>query len=237
MASVHEGHRKRLKARYTEFGFKGLNEHELLELLLTYAIPRKDVNELAHSLIVRFGSLEDVLNADISQLTAVNGVSEHTAILLHIVCDVRRKAEITKKENKKLDSVGTTMDYCYMLISGKRTESTMALLIDANSRVIRVADMSMGSPDSAPLSVRAVVIAAVESRAAGVVLAHNHPSGNSNPSFNDVAVTEQLVSALNTVGVTLLEHIIVGAESCTAIIHKQTKSMNVISNIVDFKGA
>ncbi len=237
LMGVHDGHRKRLKARYTETGITGLRDHEMLELLLTYAIPRRDVNELAHELIERFGSLDGVLSADISQLASVNGVSEHTAILIRLVRDTACKATIARCEREPLVSVGAAMEYCYALMAEKRTECPYAIMLDERSRIIRTVCIGDGTHDTAMMSVREVVIAAVDSRASAVVLTHNHPSGSSEPSVTDIATTNNIAIGLNTIGLNLWEHIIVGRDSCTAIMHKQTRKNTEFMNLVQFKRA
>lgn len=208
--SIHKDHRRRVKDRFLSEGLDHFDELHALELLLFFAIPQGDVNPLAHRLLDHFGNLHQVLAAPPEQLRQVSGVGEHTAILLGLVKGVSQKYLIDYEE-KRLHL--RTLDECgkYLMdrFLGRRDEAVMLLCLDAKRMPLCCRIVSEGSVNTAEVSVRKVVEAALAVNATTAVLAHNHPSGLALPSMEDIVTTRRMAMALDAVGITLEDHIVV----------------------------
>ena len=208
--SIHKEHRQRVKQRFLGEGMDHFDEIHALELLLFYAIPQGDVNPTAHALLEHFGSLRQVLLAPPEQLLQVKGVKEHTAILLGLVKGIAKKYLI---EQPKLRHPLNTLEECgsYLMdhFVGRWDETVMLLCLDAKRAPICCRIVSEGSVNTAEVSVRKVVEAALAVNATSVMLAHNHPSGIAVPSVEDIITTRRIGVALDAVGITLEDHIVV----------------------------
>lgn len=206
---IHEGHRQRKKEQFLKGGLESLADHEVLELLLYYAIPRRDTNALAHQLIERFGSLDRVLHAAPEELQKVNGIGENAAILLHLVPAIMHRAEEKIPTERILNSVERSGDFFMELLSGQRREVLYQVCLDAKGKVLSYRQIAAGNVDSVILNVREIVENALHVDASGVLLGHNHPSGIALPSPEDRSMTLQVCRALETMGIQLVDHIIV----------------------------
>lgn len=206
---VHDGHRARRRALFEKSGLSGFADHEVLELILYYAIPRRDTNELAHELIGRFGSLENVLAADREELAAVKGLGPNSAALLTLFEAVRQRLDEPELPEEIVNCVEDVGDYFLKLLCRKRQEMFYLLCVDAKGKVQGCHLLSQGSGNMTQVSVRQVVERVVHTNCDGVFLAHNHPSGMALPSGEDLQMTRLLGQMLNTMGVRLLDHIIV----------------------------
>lgn len=206
---LHDGHRQRSKRRYLAVGAQGLEDHQLLELLLFYAIPRQDTNETAHRLLKRFGSLQSVLNAAPEELTGVDGVGENAAVLLRLAGDITLRARCSTLPQKVLNSTDRTGAYFMELLAGQRQELLYQVCLDAKGKLLTCRCISKGSVAASPVSVRQVVENALYAGASSIILAHNHPSGVALPSQQDVLVTRQLQEALAPLQIRLADHIVV----------------------------
>ena len=208
----HYGHRQRLKARYIDFGVENLSDHEILELLLFYAIPQKNTNDIAHALIDEFGSLQGVLSADVDSIKNVKGMGEHSAILIKLLSDVQRRIRLSdNKDLNKLDSLSKIGKYLMNYYEGVNEERVTALLFDNSMRLIDFVVISTGSLNSSSVDCRAIAEISLRKNAACVILAHNHPNGLAIPSSDDRLVTKSVDAALSVIGVHLIEHIIIGS--------------------------
>lgn len=209
-SSMHDGHRERLRQRYAKNGFQDFAAHEVLELLLTYAIPRVDVNPISHALIRRFGSLSAVLEAKPEELQQVEGVGPKAAGLLSMIVPLFQQYEMSRLLPKcRLDNYGQMMDYCRALFLGAVNEEFYVITVDARLNVIAAEKMSQGTPTEVSIMPRAVVREALGRNAVGVVLTHNHPSGSAYPSQEDLDVTLGIRAALDSVGIVLYDHVII----------------------------
>ena len=210
MANPHKGHRERLKARFLATGLDSFTDVQALELLLFYAIPQKDTNPIAHALLDRFGSLSQVLDADVEELKKVPGISDHTASLLRLVTELARFYQVDSAQRTE---VLTSLDACgaYLVprFFGRKVETVFLLCLDAKCKVLCCREIGEGSVNAASISVRKVVEAALSANATTVVLAHNHPSGVALPSADDVQTTRRIAAALSAVEVKLIDHIVV----------------------------
>lgn len=206
---IHDGHRQRRKQQFAQQGLDSFADHEALELLLYYAIPRRDTNEIAHRLLKEFGTLERVLTAPPAALQKVEGIGESAALLIHLVPEIMHRAGANMTEEIILNSVDATGAFFMELLRSQRREVLYQASLDAKGKLLSCRQVSTGSVDATVLSVRSVVENALHADASGVVLAHNHPSGIALPSVEDRQVTLQVQQALRTMGIQLIDHIIV----------------------------
>ena len=208
--SIHAGHRQRVKERFQKEGLDNFSEIQVLELLLFYAIPRQDTNEIAHRLLECFGSLPQVMEAPIEELEKVSGVGHNAALLLNLATSVGRYYMVRRSQQTTiLRTIQECGDYLKSVFIGRRTEVVYLLCLNANCNVISCREVGEGEINVAVISPRRVVEIALAEKASTVVLAHNHPSGVALPSQEDVLVTQRLAAALAAVDVTLFDHLIV----------------------------
>lgn len=206
---IHDGHRARKKEQFLQTGLDSFADHEALELLLFYAIPRRDTNPTAHLLLQKFGSLDGVFNASAEELQSVEGVGESAAILLSMMSALMRRSMRTTGKEKILNSVERCGKYFLELLHHERREVLYQACLDAKGKLIVCKKLSEGTADSAAFSVRQVVENALVADATMVVLAHNHVSGIALPSESDCVVTRRVRDALRAVDIQLMDHIIV----------------------------
>lgn len=210
---VHEGHRERMRERFFQHGLETFNEIEALEMLLYYAIPRKDTNPLAHALLDRFGSLDCVLSASEEELCEVPGISERTAALLMMVPQITQLSEVNRAN--RIKDVTRTEDAVNFLIPrfrNQRREILLLLCLNSQKQITHVEVMNKGAVNYVTFDPRRVVEVALKRQAVSVILAHNHPDGPALPSKEDDSATSQVYRALNTVGINLYDHIIIAGE-------------------------
>jgi DNA repair protein RadC len=207
---VHDEHRERMRKRFSENGIENFSEHEVLELLLYHAIPRGDVNPLAHALTEQFGSLANVLDAPLEELKKVKGVGDRAAFLLRLISPLSRRYLISKqRENRRLTSTAAAGEYIAPFFHGETDELFYVFCLDAGCAALSHKALSRGTVNASEISVRKIVEYALSANAVNVIVAHNHPSGSLTPSREDEQTTRVVRDALKVIGVTLLDHIIV----------------------------
>ena len=206
---MHDGHREKLRHRFAEGGGQQFTDCELLELLLFYAIPRRDTNDLAHRLLEQYGSLSGVLSAPAADLQQVEGIGESAAVLVKLAPELCRRARDGAGRETVLSSTEAAGRYLTERFAGESGEAVYQLCLDKKGKLLVCRRIGDGGLGSAGFSVRKLVENAVLSAASGVILSHNHPSGIALPSREDYGATELAARALDAVGVPLLDHIIV----------------------------
>lgn len=207
---VHDGHREKMRRRFLSGGLESFAPHEALELLLYYAIPRRDTNPIAHALMARYGSLSAVLNAPVEDLQKVEGIGESAAVLLHLVAPLARRAELEEAAREMaVRSSRQAGQYLLAAFAGKKRETVYQLCLDQKGKLLACKCLGEGGVSAASLDIRKVVENAILTSASAVILSHNHPSGIALPSREDYDVTDRAKAALATIGVTLMDHIIV----------------------------
>ena len=207
---IHDGHREKMRQRFLKSGLDAFADHEALELLLYYAIPRRDTSPIAHALMERYGSLSAVLAAPVEDLKKVEGVGESAAILLKLAPQLYRKAKMSDAEQETiLSSVERVGAYLLERFAGEKNEVVYQLCLDRKGKLLVCKKLGEGGVASADLDIRRLVENALLTGASSVVLAHNHPSGVALPSRDDYAATDRAKTALAVVGVALTDHIIV----------------------------
>ncbi|MEM7123845.1 MAG: DNA repair protein RadC [Pseudomonadota bacterium] len=206
----YHGHRERLRQRFLRDGPDGLPDYELLELLLTYAIPRSDVKPLAKRLIDRFGSYAEVIAAEPERLMEVKGVKQNTAIALMVA--KASAARLLKGElaaRPILGSYDSVVDYCRAAMAFEAQEQFRILFLDKKNRLVADEVQQHGTVDHTPVYPREVVKRAIELGATALILVHNHPSGDPTPSRADITMTGEIVAAAKTVEIVVHDHIVV----------------------------
>ena len=208
--SLHDGHRARLKKRFLEYGAEGIDDVNLLELLLFFALPRVDTNETAHELLDRFGTIDGVLEASADELRATPGVGESATVLLKLIPTLAKRYLAAKNSiGSILASTEDAGDFLLPRFLGERDETVLLVCMDTKMKVVSCRKIASGDVSVAHLSIRKVVEQALAQNAPYVILAHNHIGGFALPSVEDVNATLQLRDALSLVGVTLIDHIVV----------------------------
>ena len=209
------GHRQRLRDRFLKSGLAGFADYEVVELLLTLAIPRSDVKQPAKALIARFGSLRGILDAPIEELRAVSGIGSVTPVALQII-----KAAATlylQQSGESRDSLTDPTrlaDFWRMRLGTLQNEVFEVAYLDSAYRLLRdgVETLEEGTIDRAAVYPRRVIEAALKRGAAALVLAHNHPNGNVTPSEHDKVLTRAIVLGAETVHLKVVDHLIVSAQ-------------------------
>lgn len=235
----HDGHRQRMRERFLKQGLDGFAPHEVLELMLFYAIPQKNVNPLAHQLLEKFGSLHNVLEAEPRQLCQVKGIGEYAAAFLSLFAPVARYAQIERAgERVTLTTRRQAEDFCTRLLEGERREVFYAICLNGQMQVLFSAMIAKGSLTDVPAYPRLVAEAALLHNAHSVMLCHNHPGGSLTPSQEDVEATRQLGAMLQGLEITLIDHMIVAdgkALSMVAchLIEQEISPRGVASRVAD----
>jgi DNA repair protein RadC len=204
-------HRKRLREKFLSAGPDGFHDYELLELFLTYAIPRVDVKPPAKALMKRFRSLNGVLDASQSELESVKGVGAASAVCIRLVKELFAAYLEERMEGKDvLSSPGAVVDFARVKLAGLPHEAFMVIYLNVKNRVIEHEVLQEGTVDRAIVYPREIIKAALTHKAAGLILSHNHPSGDPEPSQEDKHLTRSVIEAARTVEIRVLDHIIVG---------------------------
>ena len=217
--SIHDGHRQRLMNRFRTEGLDNFEQVQVLELLLFFAIPRRDTNELAHALIEKFGSVSRVMDAPIAEIMKVPGMGENAATLLHLAKELGRYYQVdSAQKGKVMKDTEQCGQYLLPYFFGRQVETVFLLCLNANCNVLSCREVGEGEINAAVISPRRVVEVALAEKASSVVLAHNHPSGVAIPSHEDVMVTQRLAAALAAVDVVLVDHLIVADDDYVSLV-------------------
>jgi len=208
----YHGHRERLRARFMEAGAQALADYEMLELVLFRAVPRRDVKPLAKDLLQRFGSFAEVISAPVERLKQ-EGLGEAAVIELKIVqAAAQRLARGEVKKRTALSSWTAVIDYVRAAQAFAEKEQFRILFLDKKNQVIADEVQQEGTVDHTPVYPREVVKRALELSATALILVHNHPSGDPTPSQADVEMTRQVAQVARTLGIQVLDHVIVGKD-------------------------
>lgn len=207
----HVNHRARLRETFRKAGVEKMPDHNILELLLFYSIPRKDTNELAHTLISRFGSLNGVFEASYEQLLEVDGIGESSALLISMIPSLcRRYFDAPAKGKINLSEPEAAIDFAVKKFCGNnRKEEFYMFCLDGTGNLINSCKLSEGVIDGVMVDKRAALEVAFRNNADKVIIAHNHPGGIAAPSKNDLNLTGEFYSLFGSVGIRLCDHIIV----------------------------
>ena len=207
----HDGHRARLRERFRRSGLEAFSDHDKLELLLTYAIPRKDTKAIAYALMQRFGSFHAVLQADEKELAGIDGIGDSAATLLCMMIPMFRAYRMSLENVAgEIRDTGQAIRWCEAILEGEKYEKFVVLCLDARMRKINAVPIASGDVTEVKVYARHLVSALTQCGAVGAIITHNHPGGSPQPTEEDILLTVKIDKLLEEVGIRLYDHIIVG---------------------------
>lgn len=205
-----EGHRSRLRERFANSGLDGFHDHEVLELMLAFAIPRRDVKPLAKALLEEFKSLAAVMDAPVAALQEISGIGPQAALLLNLMPQLLERYQKDRwRETRIISSTPEAVGYLATLLGHARNEIFCVLALTSANAVIALERIQEGTVNRTAVFPRLVVEAALKHRATAIILAHNHPGGDPRPSEADRQITRKLVKVLGSLDIAVHDHIII----------------------------
>lgn len=214
-----KGHRERLRKKYQSVGVDSLHDYELIELLLTFAIPRKDVKPIAKLLLNNFKTIGGILDASPEELGMVKGLSINSATLFGLVKDLNAEylaCRLAKED--VIESPDDVRDFARVKLAGRSDEAFLVIFLNAANQVNNHEVINEGTVDQAVVYPRNIVKKAIAHNASGVIIVHNHPSGKCKPSDHDLKLTQTVREAVRTIDVRLVDHLIVGSSGCFSFV-------------------
>ena len=213
---TYHGHRQRLRERFLRSNGEDMADYEVLELLLTYAQPRKDVKPLAKKLIKHFGSYAGAITASKERLMEVDGIKENTATLIKFIEYSTKKLSwqnLAYEDSAFITTTDALIEFCRCAMGYSDVEVLRTIYVDTKLKVIDTEILQKGTVSSVNINPREIVVQALKKNASGVIMVHNHPSGDPRPSNNDIDATKRVKEACETVGIKLHEHLIITPSS------------------------
>lgn len=216
-----QGHRERIKEKFLKNGIDGFAEYEILELLLTYCIPRKDTKPIAKELLNKFKSLDNVFKADFDKLSAIDGLGKNSIVFFKLIGDLPsiiykdelKNKKLIDKETLKISNKDILLKYLRNKIGYEEIEKFYVLYLSSSNEVIEFEENSVGTLDRSSVYPREIYKKIINLNAKSVILAHNHPSDNITPSKCDIELTNEIAKGLKNFGALLIEHIIITKNS------------------------
>jgi len=216
-----QGHRERIKEKFLKNGIDGFAEYEILELLLTYCIPRKDTKPIAKELLNKFKSLDNVFKADFDKLSAIDGLGKNSIAFLKLIGDLPsiiykdelKNKKLLNKETLKISNKDILLNYLRNKIGYEEKEKFYVIYLSSSNEVIEFEENSVGTLDRSSVYPREIYKKIINLNAKSVILAHNHPSDNITPSKSDIELTNEIAKGLKNFGALLIEHIIITKNS------------------------
>ncbi|MBU2252978.1 MAG: DNA repair protein RadC [Proteobacteria bacterium] len=207
----NRGHRERLRKKFMTAGMDALHDHEVLELILTYVVRQQDVKDRAKELLREFGTLKEIVDAEIEDLEKVPGIGKKSAILLKLVKEVaalylKQKA----KEKRQVSCTTELLDFCRTVMGAKKDEEFCVIYLDAQNQIIEFETIQKGIVNQAVVYPRQVLESALKKKASAIILAHNHPSGHVRPSEADIRLTKTIQETAKVLDILVHDHIIIG---------------------------
>ena len=217
----NQGHRERIREKFLKNGIDGFAEYEILELLLTYCIPRKDTKPIAKELLNKFKSLDNVFKADFDKLSAIDGLGKNSIAFLKLIGDLPsiiykdelKNKKLVDKETLKISNKDILLKYLRNKIGYEEIEKFYVLYLSSSNEVIEFEENSVGTLDRSSVYPREIYKKIINLNAKSVILAHNHPSDNITPSKCDIELTNEIAKGLKNFGALLIEHIIITKNS------------------------
>ncbi len=214
---AHNGHRQRMRERFLSGGLSGMLDYEKLEFLLSFGIPRRDVKPLARLLLERFESISGVLDASHEELRETPGVGEHVATLLKLTRElITFYLEEELQQKPEIREPDAVLAFARSKLGGRQREALMSIMLNAAGKVVHF-DITEGTLDRATVYPRNVLEAALKHHASAVILVHNHPSENCEPSHGDLELTRKLTGCLGAAQIRLLDHFIVSRTNAISL--------------------
>ena len=207
-----QGHRERMRLRLLQSGPDALLDHEMLEMILFLALPRRDTKPIARALLDRFRDFPGVITAPLNELRNVEGLGDAGVAALKVVqAAALRLMQRTLLDRPVLNDWAKLTDYLTAVLGRERTEQFRILFLDARNRLVADEQQQRGTVNHAPVYPREIVRRALDLHATALILVHNHPSGDPQPSQADLEMTREIVRAAQTLGVVVHDHVIIGA--------------------------
>jgi DNA repair protein RadC len=204
-------HRKRLRQKFLTAGMVAFHEYEVVELLLTCAIPRKNVKPQAKELLREFGSLKGIVDAEIGDLERISGVGKESAIVIKFLRELATLyLEQKAKEKPQIACTSELLDFCRTAMGGKKDEEFCVIYLDAQNQIIEFETVQKGIANQAVVYPRQVLEKALRKKASALILAHNHPSGHVRPSDADIRLTKTIQETAKALDILIHDHIIIG---------------------------
>lgn len=217
-AALHKDHRKRVKEKFLKTGLDGFHEHNILEMLLFYAIPRCDTNEIAHRLINEFGSFRAVFEATVDELTNVDGIGIEAATLIRFIAELMKAYDMNCVKESKIKQITdseTAAKILRPMFRATNYEKFIVLFLNSKCGLISQAEYTQESHTSVSTDFVVILQKAVLLQAKGIIIAHNHPTGFAVPSQEDIMMTERLSNLCKPMGIIFCDHLIFsGKEYC-----------------------
>ena len=215
MEKDYLGHRKRLRERYVKNGYEALQDYEIIELLLTFVKQRVDTKPLAKQLIKKYGTIEEILKADIKDLKEIEGVGDITAVFLNFIGDIAACSFKDKAEKEKISFRNKSQLISYLRndIGFSKNEEFKVLFLNSVNEIIETEILFTGTIDKSAVYPRKILERALYHNARSIVFVHNHPSGNVSPSEKDIELTEEMKKFFKIVDINVLDHIIITKNS------------------------
>ncbi|HBR87409.1 MAG TPA: hypothetical protein DEA65_06235 [Candidatus Marinimicrobia bacterium] len=208
--SNNEGHRQRLREKFLKSGLEGFHDYEIIELLLTLGTPRTDCKQPAKNALKKFGSLKAVLEAQIEDLKEIKGIGDKNVFGLKITQAVSRRYLADKVIDKDfIHSAEEVMEYLKHNMRDKNKEVFLVIYLNGRNQILKMEELFEGTLTTSAVYPREVIKRALANNAAALVFVHNHPSGNSNPSQDDIALTKQLKQATEAIDIYIHDHLII----------------------------
>jgi len=218
--TCHDGHRQRLLDKFVKFGGESFENHEIMEMLLFYSIPRVNTNEIAHGLIERFGSIRGILDASIEELCQVHGIGLRSAELIKLTAELFARSANEKIDTKKqFTKYSQVCEYLSAQYIGISKEIVYLLVFNNAMRLIATEKIGEGNANSVAISSDMILKCAYQYNSTNIILAHNHPNGKALPSGDDLTTTGIVRNHLAAYGVRLIEHFVIAEGKCMPIIH------------------
>ena len=217
----NQGHRERIKEKFLKNGIDGFAEYEILELLLTYCIPRKDTKPIAKDLLNKFKTLDNVFKADFDKLSVIDGLGNNSIAFLKLIGDLPsiiykdelKNKKLLNKETLKISNKDILLNYLRNKIGYEEIEKFYVIYLSSSNEVIEFEENSVGTLDRSSVYPREIYKKIINLNAKSVILAHNHPSDNITPSKSDIELTNEIAKGLKNFGALLIEHIIITKNS------------------------
>ena len=217
----NQGHRERIKEKFLKNGIDGFAEYEILELLLTYCIPRKDTKPIAKELLNKFKRLDNIFKADFDKLSAIDGLGKNSIAFLKLIGDLPsiiykdelKNKKLVNKETLKISNKDILLNYLRNKIGYEEKEKFYVIYLSSSNEVIEFEENSVGTLDRSSVYPREIYKKIINLNAKSIILAHNHPSDNITPSKSDIELTNEIVKGLKNFGALLIEHIIITKNS------------------------
>ena len=216
-----QGHRERIKEKFLKNGIDGFAEYEILELLLTYCIPRKDTKPIAKELLNKFKSLDNIFKADFDKLSAIDGLGKNSIVFLKLIGDLPsiiykdelKNKKLVDKETLKISNKDILLKYLRNKIGYEEIEKFYIIYLSSSNEVIEFEENSVGTLDRSSVYPREIYKKVINLNAKSLILVHNHPSDNITPSKSDIELTNEIAKGLKNFGALLIEHIIITKNS------------------------